>query len=157
VTRGKRRAGCMAGSHGIPFPLRYFTDAAHCPPHNPIYRHLPELSLTAVMADLLLRAPSATCQAAPACSRPLCFLARFDGSHGQRSIHRTVGLCAGHLGDAAQALTVWARERGYEGTVTVLAIGEPPPRPSGQPAGIGSRLPSDFAFATVAVGPCPPG
>jgi hypothetical protein len=148
----------MARNGGIPCPLRYFTGTAHRLPRYPISRHLPELSLTAAMADLPLCAPSARCQAAPACGRPLCFLARFDGSQGQRPIRRTVGLCAGHLGDAAQALTVWARECGYEGTVTVLAVGEPPPRPAtGQPAGWGGRLPSDFAFATVPVGPYRPG
>jgi hypothetical protein len=154
VTRGKRRAGCTAVSHGIPFRLRYFRAAVHDPPRIPIYRPLPELSFTAVMTALPFNAPSASCQAAPACGYPLCFLARFEGSAGQRPVVRAVGLCAGHLGDAVQDLTAWARERGYEGTVTVLAVGQPPPqRPAGHPTGLGSRLPSDFAFGRVLVGP----
>jgi hypothetical protein len=114
---------------------------------------LPELSFTAVMTDLPLCAPPVHCQAAPACGHPPCFLARFEGSAGQRPVVRAVGLCAGHLGDAVQDLTAWARERGYEGTVTVLAVGEPPQRPAIRPTGLGARLPSDFAFGTVLVGP----
>jgi hypothetical protein len=114
---------------------------------------LPELSFTAVMNDLPFHAPSARCQAAPACGHPPCFLARFEGSAGQRPVVRAVGLCAGHLGDAVQDLTAWARERGYEGTVTVLAVGQPPQRPFGPPTGLGARLPSDFAFGSVLVGP----
>lgn len=145
----------MAGNHPIACPLRYFAGAARRPSRVPISWHLPELSLTAVMTELPLRAPSARCQAAPACGHPPCFLARFEGSAGQRPVVRAVGLCAGHLGDAVQALTAWARERGYEGTVTVLAVGEPPPqRPAGHhPAGPGRRLASDFAFGSVLVGP----
>ena len=42
------------------------------------------------MTDLPFCAPPVHCQSAPACGHPPCFLARFEGSAGQRPVVRAV-------------------------------------------------------------------
>jgi len=93
------------------------------------------------------------CQAGHPCDRVPCFQARLEATQGRDRVRRNACTCAGHLGDTVQALTVWARDRGLQGKVTVLAIDQPA---DGQPAstvltgGWGLR---SFAFGTVLLTP----
>jgi len=96
---------------------------------------------------------SARCQVGRPCDRVPCFQARLEAVAGNRPVRRHAALCADHLGDAVQALAAWARERGLEGKVTVLAVdqpepGQPPPgAPPGDQPGYG------FVFATISLNP----
>jgi hypothetical protein len=97
------------------------------------------------MTELLHSSPSLHCQADRGCNRAPCFQARLEAVSGLRSVWRRTELCAEHLGDTLQALTVWARAKGLEGKVTVLAIEQPIP---GQ-AVIDDQVRCGFAFGTI--------
>lgn len=67
------------------------------------------------------------CQARRDCTHPPRFQARLEAANGARSVRLNVRACAHHFGDAAQALTDWARARHLtNGSVTILVIDPPP-------------------------------
>jgi hypothetical protein len=99
------------------------------------------------MTELLLSVPSPRCQADRRCDRVPCFQARLDAA-GRWPVRRHAEVCAEHLG-TVQALAAWARDKGLDGTVTVLAIDQPAP---GQPGGLawpGDRAQRGFAFSII--------
>jgi hypothetical protein len=67
------------------------------------------------------------CQADRDCTSIPRFQARLEAANGARPVRLNVRACAHHFGDAAQALTDWARARHItDGCVTVLVIDPPP-------------------------------
>jgi hypothetical protein len=106
-----------------------------------------------VMTELLSYTPAVQCQAAGRCQRAPCFQARLEATAGCRQVRRHAELCADHLGDTVQALTAWARERGLEGKVTVLAIDQPAAGQAKGPAPAGDRVLCGFAFGTIVLNP----
>ena len=67
------------------------------------------------------------CQADRDCTSTPRFQARLEAASGARPVRLNVRACAHHFGDAAQALTDWARARHItNGYVTVLVIDPPP-------------------------------
>jgi hypothetical protein len=67
------------------------------------------------------------CQADRDCTSTPRFQARLEAANGARPVRLNVRACAHHFGDAAQALTDWARARHLtNGQVTVLVIDPPP-------------------------------
>lgn len=66
------------------------------------------------------------CQADRDCTSTPRFQARLEAANGARPVRLNVRACAHHFGDAAQALTDWARARHItNGHVTVLVIDPP--------------------------------
>ena len=103
------------------------------------------------MTELLLSVPALRCQADPRCDRAPCFQVRLEAA-GRRPVRRQAELCAEHLGTAA-ALAAWARERGLQGQVTVLAIDQRAAGPAGRTARPDGGLPSGFAFGVIPLSP----
>jgi hypothetical protein len=67
------------------------------------------------------------CQADRDCTSTPRFQARLEAANGDWPVRLNVRACAHHFGDAAQALTDWARARHItDGQVTVLVIDPPP-------------------------------
>ncbi|HMH91501.1 MAG TPA: hypothetical protein VK586_10510 [Streptosporangiaceae bacterium] len=100
---------------------------------------------------LLLSVPALRCQADPRCDRAPCFQVRLEAAGG-RPVHRQAELCAEHLGTAA-ALAAWARERGLQGQVTVLAIDQRAPGQAGSAARPDDRVHCGFAFGAIPLNP----
>jgi hypothetical protein len=100
---------------------------------------------------LLLSVPALRCQADRRCDRAPSFQVRLEAG-GARPVRRQAGLCAEHLG-AAATLAAWARERGLQGQVTVLAIEQPAPGQADNQARPDDRVHCGLAFGTIAVSP----
>ena len=103
------------------------------------------------MTELLLSVPALRCQADPRCDRAPCFQVRLEAA-GRRPVRRQAELCAEHLGTAA-ALAAWARERGLQGQVTVLAIDQRAAGPADRTARRDDWVPSGFAFGVIPLNP----
>jgi hypothetical protein len=100
----------------------------------------------AYLTGLLPAAAPPRCQAGRSCQRAPCFQVRVEAAAGCRFVHATTELCAEHLGDI-HAMTVWAREQGLHGQLTVLAIDLPP---AGQAAPAGRN---GLVFETIPLSP----
>jgi hypothetical protein len=103
------------------------------------------------LTELLLSVPARRCQADPRCDRAPCFQVRLEAAGG-RPVHRQAELCAEHLGTAA-ALAAWARERGLQGQVTVLAIDQRGPGQADSAAPPDDRVHCGFAFGAIPLNP----
>jgi hypothetical protein len=92
------------------------------------------------------------------CDQAPFFRARLEATVGPREVLASTEVCARHLGDAVQGLTVWAQEVGMQGEVTVLAIGgsEPCSEAGGADDLVG-QMPSSFAFGIITIAPLAPG
>jgi hypothetical protein len=91
------------------------------------------------------------CQATRDCTSIPRFQARLEAASGARPVRLNVRACARHFGDAAQALTDWARARHItDGYVTVLVI-DPPPYGSLPEPPVDRRLAQapGLAFTTI--------
>jgi hypothetical protein len=88
--------------------------------------------------------PTAKMDGLPGASGAAC-----EGSERGRPVRRYAELCADHLGDTVHALAAWAREQGFQGKVTVLAIDQPAPSQADSPALPGDRTLRGFAFGTI--------
>ena len=91
------------------------------------------------------------CQADRDCTSTPRFQARLEAANGARPVRLNVRACAHHFGDAAMALTDWARARHItNGYVTVLVIDPPPcgalPEP---PANRREEQAPGIAFTTI--------
>ena len=91
------------------------------------------------------------CQANRDCTSTPRFQARLEAANGARRVRLNVRACAHHFGDAAQALTDWARARHItNGCVTILVIDPPPcgalPEP---PSGRRQPQTPGIAFTTI--------
>jgi hypothetical protein len=86
------------------------------------------------------------------CDRASHFQVLLDGSPApqQAPVQRRTEACAGHLGNAVQALTAWARDHEVSGGyLTVLAIGPPGgEHPPGR-AGRGESATRGLAFSRI--------
>ena len=83
------------------------------------------------------------------CDQVPCFQARLEATAGAREVLASADVCARHLGDAVQDLTVWAQEVGMRGEITVLA--------TGGPSTLDAQMPSSFAFGIITIAPLAPG
>jgi len=108
------------------------------------------------MTELLSYVPSARCQAGQPCDRAPCFQARLEAAAGRRPVRRHAELCAEHLGDTVQALAAWARDRGLEGKVTVLAVDQPARGQADRLARPGDPVLCGFEFGTILLNPQTP-
>lgn len=96
------------------------------------------------------------------CDQSPYFRACLEASAGPQQILASTDVCARHLGDTVQDLTMWAQRTGLHGQLTVLAIGAPGPcRQASRPGRPGRQMPSSFAFSIIPITPLsgesPPG
>jgi hypothetical protein len=88
------------------------------------------------------------------CDQIPFFRARLEATAGLHEILANTEVCARHLGDAVQSLTLWAQQTGVQGEVTVLAIGAPEPYTNAcGPSELDRKIPSSFAFGVITVAP----